>query len=98
AATVTGVQTCALPIWDQAAAVWVELGRFQAQHGDDAAAESAFAHARSASPSDPDALMAEAAYLEAKRKYADARDRYLRLLAQRRSEERRVGKGRRARR
>ena len=68
---------------DQAAAVWVELGRFQAQHGDDAAAESAFAHARSASPSDPDALMAEAAYLEAKRKYADARDRYLRLLAQR---------------
>ena len=68
---------------DQAAAVWVELGRFQAQHDDDAAAERAFARARSASPSDPDALMAEAAYLEAKRKYAEARDRYLRLLAQR---------------
>ena len=68
---------------DQAAATWVELARFQAQHGDDAAAESAFAQARSASPSDPDALMAEAGYLEAKRKYADARDRYLRLLAQR---------------
>jgi Flp pilus assembly protein TadD len=68
---------------DQAAAVWVELGRFQAQHGEDAAAESAFAQARSASPSDPDALLAEAAYLEGKRKYAEARDRYLRLLAQR---------------
>src|SRR5207253_2288178 len=67
---------------EQAAAVWVELGRFQAQHGDDAAAESAFAQARSASPSDPDALMAEAAWLEAKRKYGEARDRYLRLLAQ----------------
>ena len=68
---------------EQSAAVWVELGRWWSQHGDDDAARRAFAKARSASPSDPDALTAEAAWLESKRRFADARERYLRLLSQR---------------
>src|SRR3989454_2203747 len=68
---------------EQAAAVFVEMGRWWAQHGDERAAERAFAQARSASPADPEALIAEATFLEARRKYADARERYLRLLAQR---------------
>src|SRR4051812_42909805 len=68
---------------DQAAALWVEIGRAQAQHGNDAAAQRAFAQARAASPADPDALIAEATWLEGKRKYPEARERYLRLLAQR---------------
>jgi len=68
---------------EQSAAVWVELGRWWSQHGDDEAARRALARARSASPSDPDALAAEAAWLETKRKFADARERYLRLLSQR---------------
>src|SRR5882762_8196367 len=68
---------------EQSAWVWVELGRWWSQHGDDDAARRAFARARSASPSDPDALAAEAAWLETKRRFADARERYLRLLSQR---------------
>src|SRR5437016_7092432 len=68
---------------EQAAGVFVEIGRWWAQHGDEHAAERAFAQARSASPADPEALIAEATFLEARRKYADARERYLRLLAQR---------------
>jgi len=68
---------------EQSAAVWVELGRWWSQHGDDEAARRALARARSASPSDPDALAAEAAWLETKRRFADARERYLRLLSQR---------------
>ena len=68
---------------EQSAAVWVELGRWWSQHGDDDAVRRALARARSASPSDPDALAAEAAWLETKRRFADARERYLRLLSQR---------------
>jgi len=68
---------------DQTAAAWVEIGRFWLQRGADDAAGRAFARGRSASPSDPEALAAEAGWLESKRKFPDARDRYLRLLAQR---------------
>src|SRR2546428_3897359 len=68
---------------EQAAGVFVEMGRWWAQHGDEHAAERAFAQARSASPADPEALIAEATFLEARRKYPDARERYLQLLAQR---------------
>jgi Tfp pilus assembly protein PilF len=68
---------------DQSAAAWVELGRWWSQHGGDDAARRAFAQARSASPSDPDALAAEGAWLETKRRFAEARERYVRLLAQR---------------
>ncbi|MGZ6125011.1 MAG: tetratricopeptide repeat protein [Myxococcales bacterium] len=68
---------------DYTASTWVELGRWFAPHGMDEAAQRAFAQARSASPSDPEALAAEAAWLESKRRYAEARERYLKLLAQR---------------
>jgi len=68
---------------EQSAVVWVELGRYWAQHGAADAAKRAFERARSAAPSDPDALAAEAAWLETNRRFGDARDRYLRLLAQR---------------
>jgi Flp pilus assembly protein TadD len=68
---------------EQTAVVWVELGRYLAQHGAADSAKRAFERARSAAPSDPDALSAEAAWLEMNRRFADARDRYVRLLAQR---------------
>jgi tetratricopeptide (TPR) repeat protein len=68
---------------DYSASLWVELGRWSAQHGADAAAQRAFAEARSASPSDPEALAAEAGWLESKRRYPEARERYLKLLGQR---------------
>jgi tetratricopeptide (TPR) repeat protein len=53
------------------------------QRRDDAGATRAFAQARAAEPSDPEALAAEASYLESQRKFAAARELYLRLLAQR---------------
>ncbi|MGZ6124467.1 MAG: tetratricopeptide repeat protein, partial [Myxococcales bacterium] len=68
---------------DSSVSLWVELGRWCAQHGMDAMAQRAFAEARSASPSDPEALAAEAGWLESRRRYPEARDRYLKLLAQR---------------
>jgi len=68
---------------DSSTLLWTELGRWSAQHGMDETAQRAFAQARATSPSDPDALASEAAWLEAKRRFAEARDRYLRLLAQR---------------
>ena len=68
---------------DGAAAVWVDLARASANRRDDAGATAAFAAARAASPSDPEALSAEAAFLEARRKFAPARELQLRLLAQR---------------
>ncbi len=68
---------------DYTALLWVEIGRWSAQHGIDATAQRAFAEARSASPSDPEVLAAEAGWLESKRRYAEARERYLKLLAQR---------------
>ena len=68
---------------DYTASIWVELGRWAAQHGMDAGAQRAFAEARSASPSDPEALAAEAGWLESKRRFPEARERYLKLLAQR---------------
>jgi Flp pilus assembly protein TadD len=68
---------------EQSTVVWVELGRFWAQHGKDDSAQRAFAQARSASPSDPETLATEGAWLETKRRFPDARQRYVRLLAQR---------------
>jgi Flp pilus assembly protein TadD len=68
---------------EQSAVVWVELGRYWAQHDAPESARRAFERARSAAPSDPDALAAEAAWLETNRQFAEARNRYLRLLAQR---------------
>ncbi|HEX9576235.1 MAG TPA: tetratricopeptide repeat protein, partial [Myxococcales bacterium] len=68
---------------EQAAAAWVDIARAQAQRHDDAGAERAFAQARAAVPSDPDSLAAQAAFFEARRRFAEARDLQLRLLAQR---------------
>ena len=66
---------------EQAAGAWVDVARgLAARHEDPAAA---FARAREAQPSDPDALAAEAAWLESRRRYDEARALQLRLLAQR---------------
>ena len=68
---------------DQAAGAWVDLARALAQRHDDAAAAKAFAQARAIQPSDVEAISAEASFLEGQRRYAEARERYLRILAQR---------------
>jgi tetratricopeptide (TPR) repeat protein len=68
---------------EQAAAAWVDVARAQAQRRDDVAAERAFAQARAAMPSDAETLSAQAAFLESRRRFAEARELQLRLLAQR---------------
>ena len=68
---------------EQAAAAWVDVARAMIQRHDDPGAARAFAKAREAQPSDPEALSAEASVLESQRKFAQARELYLRLLAQR---------------
>ena len=68
---------------DGAAAAWVDLARAHAQRHDDAAAQHAFAQAREAEPTDPEAISAEAAFLESRRQFAKARELQLRLLSQR---------------
>ena len=68
---------------DGAAGAWVDVGRAFAQRRDGAGAQRAFAQARAAQPSDPEALSAEASFLESQRKFPEARELYLRLLAQR---------------
>lgn len=68
---------------EQAAAAWVDVARAMIQRHDDAGAERAFAQARAAQPSDPDALAAQASFLESQRKFGQARELYLKLLAQR---------------
>jgi Flp pilus assembly protein TadD len=66
---------------EQTAGAWVDVARaFAAQHEDPA---DAFARAREAQPSDPEALAAEAGWLESRRRYEEARVLQLRLLAQR---------------
>ena len=68
---------------DEACGAWVDVARAYVQRGDNAKATNAFAQARAAQPSDAEALAAEAAYLESQRKLPQARELYLRLLAQR---------------
>ncbi|MCA1829682.1 MAG: tetratricopeptide repeat protein [Myxococcales bacterium] len=68
---------------EQAAGAWVDVARAMIQRHDDGGAQRAFAQARAAQPSDPEALAAEASFLESQRKFAGARELYLRLLAQR---------------
>jgi len=68
---------------DQSAGAWVDLARAFAQRHDDTAAAKAFAQARLIQPSDVEALSAEASFLESQRKYPEARELFLRLLAQR---------------
>jgi tetratricopeptide (TPR) repeat protein len=68
---------------EQTALAWVDVARANAHRHDDPAAERAFAQARAAMPSDPEALAAQAAFYEARRRFAEARALQLRLLAQR---------------
>ena len=68
---------------DQAAAAWLDLARARVQRHDDAGAERAFAQARGILPSDSDVLMAQASWLEGRRRVEEARQLWLRLLAQR---------------
>jgi len=68
---------------EQAAAAWVDVARAHAQRHEDPAAERAFAQARAAEPSDPEVLSAQSAFFEARRRFGEARELQLRLLAQR---------------
>jgi tetratricopeptide (TPR) repeat protein len=68
---------------EHAAGAWVDVARAFVQRHDQEAAERAFAQARATLPSNPEALSAEASFLEGQRKYAASRELYLRLLAQR---------------
>ncbi len=68
---------------EQAASAWLEVARARVQHHDDAGAERAFSQARSTLPSDPDVLAAEASWLESRRHVDEARQLWLRVLAQR---------------
>ena len=68
---------------DSAAAAWVDLARALAQRKDDAGAAEAFAQARAASPSDAESMSAESSFLEGRRRYPEARELQLRLLAMR---------------
>jgi tetratricopeptide (TPR) repeat protein len=68
---------------DNAAGAWVDVARAFVQRHDGAGAQRAFEGARAAQPSDPEAISAEASFLESQRKFAEARELYLRLLAQR---------------
>ena len=68
---------------EQAAGAWVDVARAHVQRGESEKAQQAFDAARAAQPSDPEALGAEASFLESQRKFDKARELYLRLLAQR---------------
>jgi len=65
---------------EQAAAAWVDVARGRVQRRDYPAAEKAFAQARAALPSDPEALSAQASYLESQRRFGEARERTARSL------------------
>ncbi len=67
----------------EGAGAWVDVARGFAVRHEDPGASQAFARAREAQPADPDALAAEAAYLESRRRYDEARTLQLKLLAQR---------------
>lgn len=68
---------------DETAGAWVDVARAYVQRGEGEKATAAFAQARAAQPSDAEALAAEAAFLESQRKLPQARELYLKLLAQR---------------
>ena len=68
---------------EQAASAWVDVARGFAARHEDAGAAEAFARAREAQPSDPEALAVEAAWHESRRRYDQARTLQLKLLAQR---------------
>jgi len=67
----------------QAADAWLEVARGMANRQDDAGAQEAFAHASALRPDTDDALGARAAFLESRRRWTEARELQLRLLAHR---------------
>ncbi|HUJ26310.1 MAG TPA: tetratricopeptide repeat protein, partial [Myxococcales bacterium] len=68
---------------DETAGAWVDVARAYVQRSEGDKAAAAFVQARAAQPSDAEALAAEAAFLESQRKLPQARELYLKLLAQR---------------
>ncbi|MFL5379637.1 MAG: tetratricopeptide repeat protein [Myxococcales bacterium] len=68
---------------EHASAGWVELGTAYAQRRADAEADDAFLRAEQADPGSGDGLAARASYLEGRRRFAEARTLYLRLVARR---------------
>ncbi|MFL5310376.1 MAG: tetratricopeptide repeat protein [Myxococcales bacterium] len=67
----------------QAADAWLEVARAMADGDDDAGAQDAFARASALRPDTDDALATRAAFLESRRRWAEARELQLRLLARR---------------
>jgi tetratricopeptide (TPR) repeat protein len=67
----------------QAADAWLEVARAMADRDDDSGAQDAFARASALRPDTDDALATRAAFLESRRRWAEARELQLRLLARR---------------
>jgi len=67
----------------QAADSWLEVGRAMADRQDDAGAQDAFARASALRPDGDEALATRAAFLESRRRWAEARELQLRLLGRR---------------
>jgi Flp pilus assembly protein TadD len=68
---------------ERAAEAWLAVGRAQADKQDDAGAEESFARAVALDPSADDTLLARAAFLESRRRFAEARELHLKLLSRR---------------
>ena len=67
----------------QAADAWLEVARAMADRQDDDGAQAAFARASALRPDTDEALAARAAFLESRRRWAEARELQLRVLARR---------------
>lgn len=67
----------------QAADAWLEVARAKADREDDAGAQVAFARASALRPDNDEAMATRAAFLESRRRWAEARELQLRLLARR---------------
>jgi tetratricopeptide (TPR) repeat protein len=65
----------------EAADAWLEVARAMADRQDDAGAQDAFARASALRPDTDETLAARAAFLESRRRWAEARELQLRLLA-----------------
>jgi tetratricopeptide (TPR) repeat protein len=68
---------------EHASAAWVELGSAFASRHADADADHAYLHGEQMDPGTGDGLFARAAYLEGRRRFAEARSLYLRLVGRR---------------
>ena len=68
---------------EQAAEAWLLVARAMADRQDDAGAEEAFSRAAALDPGTDESLLARAAFLESRRRWAEARELELKLLARR---------------